>query len=129
MGGIPNSDPVVDEAALLNRVGGDVGFLCELIELFLAACPTLLSQMRQSLAINDFVKMRRAARPLRSLLRDFAFERAQNAVEVLDRAACQRQPAAVAEAFRALEEQIEFLTSTLSELNDLLALRDPRETG
>ena len=126
MGAIPNSNPVVDDAALLNRVGGDVEFLCERIELFLAVCPTLLSQMRQSLAINDFVKMRRAARPLTSLLRDFAFERAQNAVEVLDKAVCQSQPAAVAEAFRALEEQIESLTSTLSKLNDLLALRDQR---
>jgi HPt (histidine-containing phosphotransfer) domain-containing protein len=118
-----NSDPAIDEAALLNSVGGDVGFLCELIELFLAACPTLLSQMRQSLAINDFVKLRRAARTLTSSLHYFAFESGQKAVKVLDKAACQHEAAAVAEAFRALEEQIESFTSALSDLNDLLALR------
>jgi HPt (histidine-containing phosphotransfer) domain-containing protein len=109
----------LDEAALLASVGGDSDFLTELVGLFLAAWPTLLSEMRGSLAINDFARTKRAARILKGSLRSFAAERAQDAAEALETAAEQRRPAAAAEAFQELEKQIEALTSALSELETL----------
>jgi hypothetical protein len=57
---------VLDHAALLDSVGGDVEFLVETVGLFLAACPTLLSQMREALGVNDFTEAALAARILRA---------------------------------------------------------------
>jgi HPt (histidine-containing phosphotransfer) domain-containing protein len=114
----------LDEAALLNSVGVDAEFLRELVELFLAACPTLLCQIQASLSINDFPAIRRSARTLMSSLRYFAVEHTQNAVAPFDKAAHRGQQAATAETFRVLEEKIRALTSALSELNTLLVLRE-----
>jgi HPt (histidine-containing phosphotransfer) domain-containing protein len=110
------SSSCLNEAALLDSVGGDVDFLTELVGLFLAASPTLLCQIRGALAVNDFATIRRAARILKSLLRSFAVKQAEKAAEALETAACHGEPATAAEAFRALEKEIERLTSALSEL-------------
>jgi len=83
----------VDEGALLDSVGGDTDFLIELIGLFLAACPTLLSQIRKALAVNDCTAATRAARILKSSLRSFAVERVFRTAEALEAAAYQRERA------------------------------------
>jgi HPt (histidine-containing phosphotransfer) domain-containing protein len=53
----------LDEGALLDSAGDDIDFLMELIGLFLAACPTLLSQIRKALAANDCPAATRSSHP------------------------------------------------------------------
>src|SRR5262245_50610701 len=118
----------LDGTALLESVGGDKDFLRELIDLFLAACPTLLSAMRQSLAIDDFETMRRTARMLISSVHNLAVQSTHSAVEILERAITQAEPVDVAEAFGALERHMESLTDALSELNKLLELHNSLDT-
>ena len=115
----------VDEGALLDSVGGDTDFLIELIGLFLAACPTLLSQIRKALAVNDCAGVARAARILKSSLRSFAVERVFRTAEALEAAAYQREGVVQAETFEALEKEIGCLTSALSDLEGFLIRARP----
>ena len=110
----------VDEGALLDSVGGDTDFLIELIGLFLAACPTLLSQIRKALAVNDCTAATRAARILKSSLRSFGVQRVLRAAEALEAAAYQGERVVQAETFEALENEIGCLTSALSDLEGFL---------
>ena len=110
----------LDEGALLDSVGGDKDFLTELIGLFLAACPTLLSQIREALAVNDCAGVARAARILKSSLRSFGVEGVLRAAEALQAAAYRRERALQAETFEALESEIGCLTSALSDLEGFL---------
>jgi HPt (histidine-containing phosphotransfer) domain-containing protein len=115
----PRSGSAFDEAALLHSVGGDIDFLDELVGLFLAACPTLLHQIRAALAVNDFAAVGRAARILKGSLRSFPVEQATKAAETLETAACRQQCVAATQAFEVLEKWIECLTSALSHLEEL----------
>jgi HPt (histidine-containing phosphotransfer) domain-containing protein len=108
-----------DEAALLHSVGDDTDFLDELVGLFLAACPTLLNQIRAALAISDFAALGRAARILKGALRSFPLGQATRAAEALETAACQQRSVAATQAFEVLEKWIKCLTSALSQLEEL----------
>jgi HPt (histidine-containing phosphotransfer) domain-containing protein len=118
-------NPGFDEAALLRSVGGDIDFLAELIGLFLAACPTLLSQIRGSLASNNFAEARRSTRILRSALRSLTAESALKSIEALETALYQCQSAAATEAFRDLEKQIEGLNPAFLNLEKSHLNTDP----
>lgn len=106
----------LDVAALLRSVGGDREFLSELIGVFLAASPALLSEMREALRISNFVEIKHATRILKSLLRNFSVERALKAAEALETAVDHGSPKATEEAFLALEKEVERLTSALANL-------------
>jgi HPt (histidine-containing phosphotransfer) domain-containing protein len=108
--------PALDEAALLESVGGDAEFLDELIGIFLAACPTLLDQVRTALSQEDFVTLRRLARILTGALRSFTAEEAQKAAAALEWAACRHQSAEARAALRELENDINSVISALSGL-------------
>src|SRR5207244_2442408 len=94
-------------------------FLDELVGLFLAACPTLLNQIRAALAMGDFLALGRAARILKGALRSFPLGQATRAAEILESAACQQQSVAAAQAFGVLEKWIKCLISALSHLEEL----------
>ena len=110
------SESAFDEAALLDSVGGDLDFLSELVGLFLAACPTLLHQIRTALAVNDFAAIGRAARILKGSLRSFPVGQATQAAEALEIAACRQQSVAATQAFEVLEKWIDCLASALAHL-------------
>jgi HPt (histidine-containing phosphotransfer) domain-containing protein len=106
--------PALDQATLLESVGGDAEFLDEVIGLFLAACPTLLNQIRAALAHHDFDALQRPARILAGALRSFPVEQAQRAASALEWAAYRRQTAEADAAFHALELEIKSVSYTLS---------------
>lgn len=65
---------VLDPAALerlKDMVGGDAGFLGELIDTFLSEAPQLLSDMRQAVEGGDAAGLRLAAHSLKSNSADF----------------------------------------------------------
>jgi PAS domain S-box-containing protein len=67
------SSTVLDSAALdkLVEMGGDAGFLAEMIESFLKDAPYLLTTMRQALKHGDAAELRMAAHTLKSDSADF----------------------------------------------------------
>jgi HPt (histidine-containing phosphotransfer) domain-containing protein len=112
------SNPAFDEAVLLDSVGGDVEFLVELIGLFLAACPTLLSRIQEALATHDFAEAERAVRILRGALRSFAAADALKSIQAMEPALQERQSEHALEAFREIERQVGRLISGLSKVEN-----------
>lgn len=53
-------------AALLDNLGGDVGFLKELVDAYLDSTPGLLAAMRQAAANGDAAGLQRAAHTLKT---------------------------------------------------------------
>lgn len=111
-------EPVFDEPALLDSVGDDVDFLVELIGLFLAACPALLSRVQAGLATGDFEEAEHAVRILKGALRTFAAGDAVKSVEALQPALHRRQSEPALEAFHEVERQIGRLIPALSKLEN-----------
>jgi PAS domain S-box-containing protein len=58
-------EPTVNRAAALERVGGDVGLLGELAELFLRDCPQQLAEVRAAVVRGDVPAVRRLAHTLK----------------------------------------------------------------
>jgi HPt (histidine-containing phosphotransfer) domain-containing protein len=57
--------------ALLDMVGGDGGFLTEMIDTFLTEAPALIAEMESAVAAKDAQTLRRAAHTLKSNSRTF----------------------------------------------------------
>jgi two-component system sensor histidine kinase/response regulator len=60
---------IIDEttlARLLDSLGGDVDFLSELMEAYLASTPELLASMHQAVAAGDAAGLQRAAHSLKT---------------------------------------------------------------
>jgi two-component system sensor histidine kinase/response regulator len=76
---------VVDEARLLERVGGDTGALTELIDVFLADAPALLNQINAAIDAKDARALRVAAHTLKGAVSNFAAPSATEAAARLQR--------------------------------------------
>jgi HPt (histidine-containing phosphotransfer) domain-containing protein len=60
---------IIDQATfarLLDSLGGDVDFLSELVEAYLASSPELFASMQQAVATGDAPALQRAAHSLKS---------------------------------------------------------------
>lgn len=76
----------MDEALALSRVGGDRRLLAELLGLFLAEYPRLLSSIYQAIHAGNSRAAADNAHQLKGLLAQFAAERARLGVAGLERA-------------------------------------------
>ena len=70
--------PVVDRAALLDRVGGDEDLLREIASIFLDEYPALIQEIRTAVAAMDAKGVERAAHSLKGSVANFG---AQSATE------------------------------------------------
>jgi len=83
----PASAPVIDEAAVLARVGGDRKLLASLIRLFLADAPRTLERVRRGLQRGDLSAAAEAAHALKGSVSHFAARDAFEAAQALERSA------------------------------------------
>ena len=63
------TDEIIDQstfAGLLDSLGGDVDFLNELVDAYLASSPELISSMQQAIATGDAPALQRAAHSLKT---------------------------------------------------------------
>jgi two-component system sensor histidine kinase/response regulator len=63
------ADEIIDQgtfARLLDSLGGDVDFLSELIEAYLASSPELIDSMQQAIASSEAAALQRAAHSLKT---------------------------------------------------------------
>jgi HPt (histidine-containing phosphotransfer) domain-containing protein len=68
---VPVSEIPFDEAALRERVEGDMELLREIIELFLEDGPRLIAEVRAAVAAGDAVALKRAAHTLKGAASNF----------------------------------------------------------
>lgn len=76
---------------LLETVGGDQGFVTELIETFLEEAPTMLAEIRSALEAQDAELLRRAAHSLKSNAAQFGAARLQSLCLQLEQRAKEQQ--------------------------------------
>lgn len=63
------TDEIIDQttfAGLLDSLGGDVDFLSELVEAYLASSPELISSMQQAIVAGEAPALQRAAHSLKT---------------------------------------------------------------
>jgi HPt (histidine-containing phosphotransfer) domain-containing protein len=67
----PAAESPFDEAALLERVEGDVELLAEIVALFREGSPRLLEEVRAAVAAGDSAALKRAAHTLKGAASNF----------------------------------------------------------
>ncbi len=112
------SDEDLDESALLAGVGGDAKLLREFVDLFLADCPKLLSEIRRAIADRDSKALASAAHALKGSVGNFTTRGAFEAVAKLDTMARKGDWAGADEVLVVLEEEIKNLQGKLGALRE-----------
>lgn len=79
--------PVLQVDATLQRLGGDVELLDQIILIYLEDAPTLLHGARQSLAQGNAVELRRAAHSLKGMMATLGAPAGVNAASRLEQCA------------------------------------------
>ena len=111
-------DELVSRQEALNRVGGNIGTLKELVGIFNEECPRLMDQIRDSIEERDAVKLRKAAHSLKGSVDVFGATPAREAAWALEQMGRDGELAAVETAWSQLEAEIDRLKPVLSTLAD-----------
>jgi PAS domain S-box-containing protein len=109
-------DQVFDKEEALDRVGGDMGILKELIEVFFEECPKLMDEIRETMASGDNTALRRAAHTLKGTADIFS---AKNVVETalkLEMMARDEKLDGIEETWSSLKKEIAQLQPALKKL-------------
>ncbi|MBZ5542911.1 MAG: PAS domain S-box protein [Acidobacteriia bacterium] len=118
--GKPPGD-LLDIQALLARLEGDADLLAEMVELFIADCPSRLRAIREAIARGDSKSLESAAHALKGSVGNFLAKRAQEAAWKLEVLGRQADLGRAEEAFRTLEAEIEQLNPALKKLASKVA--------
>ncbi len=107
---------MLDRAALLARVEGDMELLLEIVELFLTDSSQQLAQIRDSAARHDAKALEEAAHGLKGALGNFAVQAAYDAALRVEMIARTGDLSQAEEAVSVLEEEIARLRPVLETL-------------
>jgi len=107
---------VLDEAAALERIGGDRQLLKEIAELFLQEYPELLETMRKALAAGDATLLERAAHSLKGSASNFGAHACVEAALNLERQARDQDLEHCHEGLATLTSRLAVLHAELARL-------------
>jgi CheY-like chemotaxis protein len=93
------------------RLGGDRHLLLELVEIFLAECPVLVSNVRKAIDASDAAALRHAAHALKGSVANFAAPRPFEAARRLERMGIDEDLSGAVVAFQELEEALNVFRS------------------
>jgi two-component system, sensor histidine kinase and response regulator len=113
---VAGSDGIVDREEVLDRVGGDLELLRELIEVFLADCPRLWQNVREALTRGDALQLSRAAHAIKGSVGNFSAHAAREAADKLELLAGSGDLTHADEMARKLEMELERLKPELRSL-------------
>ena len=109
-------EPVIDRDAALERTGGNVDVLKELVDLFFEECPKLMNQIREAIATQQTAELRRAAHTLKGSVAIFGANLAREAAWRLESIGRDGNLEDAQSAWEDLEQRIEQLRPALHEL-------------
>jgi len=112
---------VVDNAGLMDRVGGDQALLIEIVDLFLGDVPRLLEDIRLALRDGDPKRVERTAHTLKGSVGNFGARSAVQAAQRLEAMARDRDLNEAPQAVILLESEINRVTTELEGLKRQLA--------
>jgi HPt (histidine-containing phosphotransfer) domain-containing protein len=105
--------PVLDWDAALQRMAGDRELLQELINIFLAALPEQIAQIRNAVATRDAPRLHRAAHALKGTVSTFSAKHAFAAAEALERIGDDGDLSTADIALNTLEQELSHLQNAL----------------
>jgi two-component system sensor histidine kinase/response regulator len=110
------TEPVINLAVVMQRIGCDASLLREIATLFLAHCPTRMTELRAALARHDRETLERTAHSLKGSMSNFAATRAVHAAARLEYLAHAGDLTAATEAYAVLEREVACVRDALAAL-------------
>jgi CheY-like chemotaxis protein len=117
----PPAEEVLDAAAVLRRVDGDLELLREVIELFREDSPRLLAEIRAALADKDAVRLKKAAHTLKGSVGHIAAQAAFQAALELETLGGQGDLDTAEDLFARLQRELDRLQPALAVLAQEIA--------
>ena len=105
--------PAFDQTQLLDRVGNDMDFLAETVEMLASDGRTLVSEIRAAIAAGDAPALGRSAHALKGMISNFCAPAAQDAALAMEKLGKSGDLAAAPRAADALGTQVESLITEL----------------
>src|SRR5262249_1202371 len=106
--------PVLDEDAVLARVGGSREVLRGLIEVFYQDCNTLMSELGEAIKAADAGKVRSAAHTVKGMVSFFGAGTAVDAAVRLEGAGEREELVGAAQLFAGLARELEAVAAALA---------------
>jgi len=94
-----NNNGIFDRASLLERVGGDEGFLIELVNLFLQEVPKLILSMQHAIEKDDRILLHRSAHTLKGSAGNISANELQQVALKLEKLSKENDVAPIKELF------------------------------
>jgi two-component system sensor histidine kinase/response regulator len=110
------ADDIIDMAEVLDRAGGDMELVTDLVGLFLDDCPRLLLEIQKAIAQRDGRMLEWAAHTLKSSAANLAAKSVSEAALKLEIMGRHSDVTHAEEAYGALQEEIERLEPALTAL-------------
>jgi len=109
---------VLDRAALLDRVDGDVQLLGEITKLFLQECVPLMASAREAMKTGDAERFTYAVHTLRGMFRSLSAPAAQEAAGILEGLSLKNDRESAEATYAVLEREVQALKAELSGMTD-----------
>jgi len=106
----------IDSAALLQSVGGNPKLLCELIDIFAADLPKMMSRIQRAIRKQDASFLRDAAHALKGAVGNFDHDASFEAIRKLEEMARENQLSDVDAMFQRVRNEMAHLTRSLRHL-------------
>jgi two-component system, sensor histidine kinase and response regulator len=107
---------IINRSELLERVGGDLELLAEVVQLFLNDCPKQLAALSEAVSQQDAVKIQRLAHAIKGQVSNLASEAATAAALRLELMGKDGNITGAGQQFSLLEGTIEQLKAALTEI-------------
>jgi HPt (histidine-containing phosphotransfer) domain-containing protein len=114
-------ESVLDRAALLDRVGGDMELLGEVTKLFLQECGPLMASAHEAIRCGDAGRFAYDVHTLRGMFRSLSATSAQEAAGKLEELDLAKDPEKVQAAYALLEQETQELKAELGRMIDLVS--------
>ena len=106
----------MDREALLDRVGGDMELLQEIVGIYLAECPVLLNDIERAISSGDAYLLERSAHNLKGCVSNFGAEEAVAAAHALEQMGRQKSLAQAQSAIAKLQIELQRLKPALLQM-------------
>lgn len=107
--------PTFDRAELLERVGNDIAFLAETVEMLAADGRTLMGEIREAVAKGDGAAVGRSAHALKGMISNFCAPAAQEGALAMEKMGKSGDLGPAPKAVEELAGQVETLIAELQQ--------------
>ncbi len=109
---------VLDRAALVDRVDGDVELLGEITKLFLQECVPLMASAREAMKTGNTDRFTYAVHTLRGMFRSLSAPAAQEAAGILEGLSLKNDRENAEATYAVLEQEVQVLKAELGSMTD-----------